>query len=341
MLDLPYSARRQEAQLVYRQRRRSARRRAWLRNLMLGLLALGLLAAPGMATAMQRQHRGLRIDVRGAVLTLNPLHQGSGPVTLQVTLATKSGAPVAGVPVRIDVSGAVPFTGIATTNDAGIADLRYHAGPGPYTVRVMAPAEHAQIRSTVLVAAAAPVSTSPVEGRFYPSNNTCMFNVPADQVSHPAFTLDDFPTLNFGGPPFAAYSPVPGQLDVTAREGSYLAGLGRLTHFNAVLTGTLYVPAAGERTFTILVDDAYDFAIGAGAARISGSMVNPLTSGDSALLGLPILGAFNNGALQVATSMTVEFPRSGAFPYEVDYDECGGPGQLLKIYADGALLQRR
>ena len=57
MLDLPYAARRQEAQLVYRQRRRSARRRAWLRNLVLGLLALGLLAAPGIATAMQRQHR--------------------------------------------------------------------------------------------------------------------------------------------------------------------------------------------------------------------------------------------------------------------------------------------
>ena len=122
MLDLPYSARRQEAQLVYRQRRRLARRRAWLRNLVLGLLALGLLAAPGMATAMQRQHRRLHIDVRGAVLTLNPLQQGSGPVTLQVTLATRSGAPVAGVPVRIEVSGAVPFTGVATTNDAGIAD---------------------------------------------------------------------------------------------------------------------------------------------------------------------------------------------------------------------------
>jgi hypothetical protein len=54
---------------------------------------------------------------------------------------------------------------------------------------------------------------------------------------------------------------------------------------------------------------------------------------------LPVLGAFNQGHLAAVTRVSVRFPRAGRYPYEIDWAECDGGGELLKMYANGAPLQ--
>ena len=255
-------------------------------------------------------------------------------------MTDRSGGALPGVTVWVTVSGSTSYTEETTSDTRGVATFQLRSEQGQYTIHITAMLGGNTIASsTVQMGAESPaVTTSYVTGRFYPSDNACTFNVPSTGIAHPTFTVTNFATLNFGGPPFAAFSPTPGQPDVPARSAIYVAGLGALTHFNAVLTGKLSVASAGNHTFTILVDDAYNFAIGGGATRVSGTMRNPPANGASALLHLPILGAFNDGALQATTTMTIHFPHTGSYPYEIDYDECAGPGQDIRVSTVGRFV---
>jgi hypothetical protein len=180
------------------------------------------------------------------------------------------------------------------------------------------------------------VATTEVTGRFYASDGRCTYDAPSAQL--PLFTAQ-FPTINFAGRPFTDYGATAGRPNIVAAHGSDQVGLGRLNHFNAVFTGSLIVHRPGDVPFTFLVDDAFNLGVGAGANRLRGTLSNPPVSGVTALQHLPVVGSFNQGHLQATTSVTVHFPRPGTYPYEVDYAECMAGGDLLKMYAGGALLQ--
>jgi len=115
-------------------------------------------------------------------------------------------------------------------------------------------------------------------------------------------------------------------------------GVGRLNHFNAAFTGVLMVRRGGEVPFTFLIDDAFNFGIGGRAIRVRGTMSNPPPSGATALRHLPVIGAFNQGHLEATTAVTVHFPRTGMYPFEIDYAECRGGGAALRVSAGGQFL---
>jgi hypothetical protein len=180
------------------------------------------------------------------------------------------------------------------------------------------------------------VATTATTGRFYASDGRCVYDTPSTQS--PLFVAQ-FPTINFAGRPFTDYGATAGQQNIVVAHGTDQIGLGRLNHFNAVFTGNLIVHRSGDISFTFLVDDAFNLGVGAGASRVRGTLSNPPMSGETALQHLPVVGSFNQGHLQATTSITVHFPHPGSYPYELDYAECMAGGELLKMYAGGALLQ--
>jgi hypothetical protein len=180
------------------------------------------------------------------------------------------------------------------------------------------------------------VATTEITGRFYASDGRCTYDTPPTQ---PPLFVAQFPTINFAGRPFTDYGATAGQPNIVAAHGADQIGIGYLNHFNATFTGKLVVRLPGDVSFTFLVDDAFNLGVDAGASRVSGTMSNPPASGVTALQHLPVVGSFNQGHLQATTYATVHFPRPGSYPYEVDYAECMAGGELLKMYAGGALLQ--
>jgi len=98
------------------------------------------------------------------------------------------------------------------------------------------------------------------------------------------------------------------------------------------------VRRAGDIALTFLIDDAFNLGVGASASRVSGTMSNPPSSGLTALQRLPVVGAFNQGHLEALTSVTVHFPHSGAYPYEIDYAECRRGDEALRISSGGQFL---
>ncbi|HVC82157.1 MAG TPA: carboxypeptidase-like regulatory domain-containing protein [Chloroflexota bacterium] len=267
------------------------------------------------------------------VLTLTTSTLGK-TTALVVTLTDPSGAPISDATIVLTVGGHALQT--VRTGTTGLATFHYRGGPGPATVYLTAMLGGRQVAvNTFKIGETAPISTSPVTGRFYPSDNVCSFNtLPASLT---AFSLS-FPTLNFGGRPFTGYPASAGGRSVSAVKHGQVAGMGPLDHFDAVFTGTFYVSHPGTVPFTILIDDAFDLGIGGGARRVGGTMSNPPDSGRTALLRLPVVGAFNQGHLQATTGVTVSFPHAGAYVYEVDYAECDGGGESLRISSDGRFL---
>ncbi|HXT34205.1 MAG TPA: hypothetical protein VN837_01400, partial [Chloroflexota bacterium] len=184
-------------------------------------------------------------------------------------------------------------------------------------VHVRATVGGAQVASSTIRVPAGPpgIATSAVLGRFYASDNRCAFDTPPGTA--PLFS-EYFATVNFDGRPFTGYGGATGSSPRIAASGTMVAGVGLLNHFNAVFTGNLKVRRAGRTTFTVLIDDAFDFGIGGGAIRVSGALSNPPRGGLTAVDRLPIVGAFNQGHLEATTQVAVRFPHPGVFPYEID-----------------------
>jgi hypothetical protein len=153
----------------------------------------------------------------------------------------------------------------------------------------------------------------------------------------PLFTAQ-FPTINFAGRPFTDYGATAGQPHIVAAHATDQVGLGRLNHFNAVFTGGLIVYRPGDVSFTLLVDDAFNLGVGAGASRVRGTLSNPPVRGVTALQHLPVVGSFNQGHLQATTYVIVHFPRPGSYAYELDYAECMAGGETIRMITGGQVL---
>jgi len=235
---------------------------------------------------------------------------------LRITLTSRSGAPLPGITIWLTISGPTPYTGTAITNADGVAGFPVRPTP-PYTVQIRAIAHGSQVATNTTRVGTTPpaVATTDVLGRFYPSDNRCLFDTPAGTT--PLFR-ESFATVNFGGRPFTGYGAAAGAPSRIAASGTTVAGLGTLNHFNAAFTGNLTARHTGRTTFTVLIDDAFDFGVGGGAIRVSGALSNPPPSGVTALRRLPVIGAFNQGHLEATTRVTVRFPHAGTFPYEID-----------------------
>jgi hypothetical protein len=323
-------------QLVIPARTRQTRRRLiLLAPILVGLVGLsaGLVVSPPWA---RHRHTLPRSAAGNAdVLTLNTPPLGK-TTALVVTLTDPSGAPISGATVVLTVGGRALQT--ERTGTTGLATFHYRGGGHPATVHLTAMLGGRQVAvNTIKIRETAPISTSRVTGRFYPSDNACSFT--ALPNSRSTFRVS-FPTLNFGGRPFTGYAASAGGRSVQAGQHGQIAGMGPLDHFDAVFTGTFHVSHPGTVPFTILIDDAFNLGVGGGARRVGGTMSNPPANGVTALLRLPVVGAFNQGHLQATTGVTVLFPHAGAYPYEVDYAECDGGGESLRISTGGRFLSQ-
>ena len=120
---------------------------------------------------------------------------------------------------------------------------------------------------------------------------------------------------------------------IVAQGNGFQAGQGPLFEFDAVFTGTLIVAAAGDVTFSIWHDDGFILGVGNGATRISGPMTGAPSSGFTAFEGFPVLTANNIAVVAAPDTYTIHFPAAGAYPYELDWNECCGDGLKLAMLA--------
>ena len=291
---------------------------------------------------------------QGATLTLSPPTAGPDVVgttqTLTATFLDQSGSPIAGQSIDFSITGANPQTGTATTNSSGVASFTYTGtADGSDTVQATFTSGTLQIQSnTATVGWVTPVeavSTTSVTGRFY--SGGCGYV--CANVSQPPLWTETFPTIDFNPPA----GTIPGNptgvgvnsrpmVDITTNDAGvftgsetaagngYQAGVGSLYQFDAVFTGNYVVAAAGEVTFTFYDDDGFVLGIGGGATRVSGDDYNP--PAQTELEGYPVMGGYNDPTSPSGHSITVDFPRAGEYPYEVDYSECCG-GQLAVTMA--------
>lgn len=129
--------------------------------------------------------------------------------------------------------------------------------------------------------------------------------------------------------------------------------------FNFVLTGTLYVPSAGNYTFYWQSKDECLLGIGnagvgianwAGPSSYPGSQLSSSGQTVTAINGYPLLpktisyngGQYNNGGHHVGGSVAagysgvvVNFSQPGNYPFEIDYDYWYHSGRILHMEVTG------
>ncbi len=196
----------------------------------------------------------------------------------------------------------------------------------------------------------APISSGPVEGNFFfrGASATAFAAKPGDT---PAFT-QTFPTLNFNPPNGVVNHNISGVgpttrpfTDITtdgagnfsgtivAQGNGLQAGVGTLSSFDAVFTGTFVVAKAGDVTFNVLANDGFLLGVGGGATRVSGSYEGAPASNASPFQAYPLVGAWNqpSGGAVGTYPVTVHFPAPGTYPYEIDYFDCCGQPLSLTL----------
>ncbi|MEA2693135.1 MAG: mucin9, partial [Acidobacteriota bacterium] len=206
-----------------------------------------------------------------------------------------------------------------------------------------------QVRPTQ-VTLATTISSGPVQGNFFfrPSTATAFNAKPGDI---PAFR-QTFPTLNFNPPAGVVNNNTSGVgpttrpfTDVTtdgvgnfagaivAQGNGLQAGVGTLSSFDAVFTGSFVVAKAGDVSFNVLANDGFLLGIGGGATRVSGSYERAPASNTSPFQGYPLVGAWNqtSGGAVGTYPVTVHFPAPGIYPYEIDYFDCCGQPLSLTL----------
>ena len=267
-------------------------------------------------------------------------------------LKNKDGTPLADVSVSFTVSGANNTSGSTTTDGNGNATFTYTGtNSGNDTIQASANAGGAQEQSNpVSVAWAVPVntiSTTTVVGQFFPNpSSSYTFNIPP--TATPVFT-QIFPSINFN-PPSGA---IPGNTtvgvgtrpftDVLTDEHGNLTGTivaqgngyepgvvpGNFVEFEAVFTGSFVVANGGNAVISVYVDNSFMLGIGGGATLVSGPGNGE--PGATPFYQYPVMGNFSTSI--GGTSMTVNFPGPGTYPYELDYVECcgGGGGDTLSL----------
>ena len=196
----------------------------------------------------------------------------------------------------------------------------------------------------------ATISSGPVEGNFFfrGASATAFAAKPGDT---PAFT-QTFPTLNFNPPNGVVNHNISGVgpttrpfTDITtdgagnfsgtivAQGNGLQAGVGTLSSFDAVFTGTFVVAKAGDVTFNVLANDGFLIGVGGGATRVSGSYEGAPASNASPFQAYPLVGAWNqpSGGAVGTYPVTVHFPAAGTYPYEIDYFDCCGQPLSLTL----------
>ena len=193
------------------------------------------------------------------------------------------------------------------------------------------------------------ISTTTVDAEFFLSDGCGCFDTPPD--AQPVFQ-QTFPVINFNPPA----GTVPGNTsavnvesrpftDVTtdlngnftgtivAQGNGYQAGVGSMYTFQVALFGSYTVASAGQVVFNFYDDDGFDFGIGNGATRVSGSNLD--MPAYTTFAQYPSMGAYDVATAPVGNQVIVNFPAAGTYPYEVDYSECCG-GQLVLTMTSGA-----
>jgi RHS repeat-associated protein/uncharacterized repeat protein (TIGR01451 family) len=206
-----------------------------------------------------------------------------------------------------------------------------------------------QVRPSQVTPAAA-ISSGPVQGNFFfrPSTATAFNAKPGDI---PAFR-QTFPTINFNPPAGVINHDTSGVgpttrpfTDVTtdgsgnfvstivAQGNGLQAGVGTLSSFDAVFTGSFVVAKAGDVTFNVLANDGFLLGVGGGATRVSGSYEGAPASNASRFQAYPLVGAWNqpSGGAVGTYPVTVHFPAPGTYPYEIDYFDCCGQPLSLTL----------
>jgi len=256
---------------------------------------------------------------------------------VQATVTNNTGGGITNQLVSFAVTGPNQTSGTATTNSSGVATFSYtgtkagvDAVVATATLGVLPLTSNTSMISWVVQSPA--ITASTVQGEFFTSDGSGTFDTSSS--AQPAFT-QTFASINFN-PPTGSIPGMPNTIGVTTvpftnvttdANGNYTgsviaqgnglqAGAGTLSTFQAVLTGTFTVAAAGNVTFNFLNSDGFVFGI-SGASRVSGSYVDPPTS--TAFHGYPVMGAFDTVTAPVANTVTVNFPAAGSYPYEVDY----------------------
>ncbi len=280
------------------------------------------------------------------------------PVSLQATWRHSDfGLIIAGGTIQVTVTGANPQTATIVTDGNGTAVFTY-TGVNPGTDTIVPVGQSGNLNGNVTgdsatvtwVTQPMKLTSSPVTGQFFPADGSGSFNLTPAQT--PVFT-QVFPAIDFD----PAAGTVPGNTSgvtnqtrpftdiVTDRTGNYVgaivaqgdayqAGVGPLYNFGAVFTGTLNVPAAGQVTFTITGDDAFIFGMGNSATRVNGPQTNTPTT--SPFNNYPVMGGVNQRSAPAASTITVNFPAAGAYPYELDYAKGGDNKLTLTLLATGA-----
>jgi len=280
-----------------------------------GLVPTGTNAAWSITLTNSGTATATNIEIT-ATLTTGPVTVGAVPATL---------APGASV----TITDTAPTVGIGGVHTASFvtrwANTGLPAGTyGPTTTE-------GAVRWLTLVA---PVTISAVQANFFPiDGNTTgftatpatpavfgqtfpnvAFNPPAGTLPPPSFGVDPttvpFTNLNVGvtGIPTGT---------LPAAVGPDAAGVGALTNFQAVFTGTITVTTPGPKTLTVTADDGFTLGIGGGVTRLSGPLDN--TAPVTAFTGVPVIGGHNQPGPTTSYPITVDFPAAGSFPFELDY----------------------
>jgi hypothetical protein len=192
------------------------------------------------------------------------------------------------------------------------------------------------------------LAVSAVEGRFQSNAaGTCTFS---PGISGPMFT-QVFESLNFNPPlgliPGTNISPSTQILTniITNPDGSFLraipadgsgltAGVGVLTKFFSTLTGTFLIDGSQQVILNIYHDDGFVFGVGGDVLRVSGPLVGTPLSGQTALRGLPVVGAYNRASIPRKSTVVLQFASAGEYPFELDYFQCLGTTKTLTVFAD-------
>lgn len=103
--------------------------------------------------------------------------------------------------------------------------------------------------------------------------------------------------------------------------------------YDMVVSGSLFVPTAGNHVIQISHDDSLLFGI-QGATRVSGSTFDTSAHTVTPMLGLPILGANNHVGFFPFDTYVVNFAASGNFKFEIDYTQWKDY-QTLVVQFDG------
>jgi hypothetical protein len=110
--------------------------------------------------------------------------------------------------------------------------------------------------------------------------------------------------------------------------------------FNVSIIGTLYIPIAGNYTFTGTFKDDIIWGIGGGATMVSGSGIKAIAGQTlTAIKGYPLFRRVTEssglGGGTGSVNCVVNFPTAGNYPFEIDWDYWYHSGRIMKFQVNG------